>query len=553
MRLHLPLTTFLLVNLLSGLSLKAQTINIVWDKTYGGDSRDWNTSVVVNGSSGQVFIIGDSQTDVNGDKNVALCNVQPDHSDIWLIKSDDNGGIIWQKNYGAESNETAPKLVLLNNPAGEMIFTCYTTSDIACDKAGANRDTVPLLSADYWIVKLDSNGVIIWEKTIGGENFDELNKIALLSNGNIAIAGESISPVSNDKTVPNNSISKDLWVVILDSNGNKISDHVFGGDGGEFISSILPDNNGGYLLAGSTNSGISGDVSEASQGNFDFWMIKVDNAGNKVWDKRFGGAGPDICNHAAITNDGGYILAGYTVSPQSGDVSQTPRGLQDYWIVRTNSSGTKVWDKRFGGSGGSFGTHITTDAQGAFWVSGYTNSNLSNDVSESSYGGTDYWHLKLDANGNKLIDKRLGGTGNDFGTGISILNDTTFLAFGYSDTGSSSVKTAVSKGWYDYWIIKFVEPDTTSGITESLNNFSDIQISPNPASDAFNIQFHSLRSAEAIMTISDLSGRMLFTNNITAVSGLNKVQFDISKLALGTYIISLVNTDHSKSTILIKH
>lgn len=552
MRLNLLLSTFLISGLITNLSTQAQTINIEWDKTYGGNSRDWNTQVV-NSGSGFAFIIGDSQTDVDGDKNVPLCNVQQNHSDIWLIKSDLSGNIIWQRNYGAESNETAPKLVMLNNSAGEMIFTCYTTSDIACEKTGANRDTVPLLSADYWIVKLDSNGVIIWEKTIGGENFDELNKIAVLSNGNIAVAGESISPVGYDKSVPNYSISKDIWVVILNANGNKISDHIFGGDGGEFISAILPDNNGGYLLTGSTNSGVSGDVSQASQGNFDYWMIKVDNAGNKVWDKRFGGTAPDICTHASVTNDGGYILAGYTVSPQGGDVSQTPRGLQDYWVVRTNSSGTKLWDKRFGGSGGSFGTHVAADAQGSFWVSGYTNSNATNDVTENSYGGTDYWHVKLDASGNKLWDKRFGGTGNDFGTGISILNDTTYLSFGYSDTGSSPVKTAVSKGWFDYWLIKFSEPDTTSGITETTNYFSDIQITPNPVSDAFYIQFHSLGNTEAAMTICDLSGRMLFTHNISAVYGMNNIHSDISNLAQGTYIISLISTGNSKSTVLVKH
>jgi hypothetical protein len=551
MNKNIPLTTFLILSIFSALEISAQPIILNWDKTYGGNSRDWNTQIINNGN-GHVFMIGDSQTDVDGDKTTPLCNIQPDHSDIWLIKSDVDGNIIWQRNYGAENNETAPKLLLLSNAAGEMIFTCYSNSDIACDKTGDNRDTVPLLSSDYWIVKLDSNGVIIWEKTIGGENFDELNKIAVLSNGNLVIAGESISPVGYDKSVPNYSISKDIWVVILDPNGNKISDHIFGGDGGEFISSILPDNNGGYLITGSTNSGISGDVSQTSQGNFDFWMIKVDNQGNKVWDKRFGGAAPDICNHASVTNDGGYILAGYTVSPQGGDVSQTPRGLQDYWVVRTNSSGIKVWDKRFGGSGGSFGTHVAADVQGAFWLTGYTNSTATNDVSENSYGGTDYWHVKLDAGGNKLLDKRFGGSGNDFGTGISILNDTTFMAFGYSDTGSSAVKTAISKGWFDYWVVKFTEPDTTSGIFENAYSLTDFSISPNPANQVFQLQFNSNQNDESEITVADISGRILMKQNIMIVSGINKISTDISMIAQGVYIVNLSNNSHKLSTVLIK-
>lgn len=537
--------------LLSPFITYAQSININWDQTYGGNSRDWNTNAVVDGSA-NIFIIGDSQTDLNGDKTVGLCNVQPDHSDIWLIKSDSSGNILWQKNYGAESNESHPELILLNNPAGEMIFTCFTTSDIACDKSEANRDTVPLLSADYWIVKLDSSGNIIWEKTIGGDNFDDYNKVALLSNGNIIIAGESNSPVGYDKTVPNYSISNDIWVVVLDQNGNKLSDHVFGGDGGEFLSAIIPDNNGGYLLAGSTNSGISGDVSEASQGNFDFWMIRVDDQGNKIWDKRFGGSAPDLCNHASVTNDGGYILAGYTVSPQSGDVSEAPKGTQDYWIVRTDDSGNKIWDKRFGGSGGSFGTHIINDAQGNFWLSGYTNSIATNDVSENSYGGSDFWHLKIDASGNKILDKRFGGTGNDFSNGISLINDSTLLLFGYSDSGSSSVKTAASKGWFDYWMIKLTVSDTSTGIQTPSGALVEFSLSPNPATENIFITYASDYSDLGVIQITDVSGRIVLHSEIQFKSGNDKRLVDISQLKTGVYVVMLQTGSGAAFRKLIK-
>jgi hypothetical protein len=518
----------------------AQIYNYLWDRTYGGDARDWNCQVTID-PSGNIFIAGDSQTDINGDKTVPLCNVQPDHSDIWILKTGLSGNIIWQKNYGGEGYETNPKLILLNNPAKEMIFTCFTTSDVACDKSEPNRDTIPLLSADYWVVKLDSNGVILWEKTIGGDNFDDYNHIAQLSNGNILIAGESNSPVGYDKSVPNYSISNDFWVVVVDASGNIISDHVFGGDGGEFLSAIIPDNSGGYLLAGSTNSDVSGDVSEPTQGNFDFWMIKVDALGNKVWDKRFGGSGPDRCNHASMTSDGGYLLTGFTVSPADGDVSQSPKGLQDYWVVKTDAGGNKLWDKRFGGTGGSFGTFGIDDGNGEYWITGYTNSALSADVSQNSYGSSDYWVLKTNNAGDKLFDKRFGGSGNDFATGISILNDSTYLAFGYSDSGSSPVKTATSKGLFDYWIVGFELKDSLTSLQENIQPISVTGLYPIPAKTEIHCNFNLLEDAVVEFSITDMQGKQVKYQSDKFVAGKNNQLLDLKGLSNGMYQISITS------------
>lgn len=524
----------------------AQVYNYLWDRTYGGDARDWNCQVTVD-HSGSIFIAGDSQTDINGDKNVPLCNIQPDHSDIWILKTDLSGNIIWQKNYGGEAYESNPKLILLNNAAKEMIFTCFTTSDVACDKTQPNRDTIPLLSADYWVVKLDSNGVIIWEKTIGGDNFDDYNQIALLSNGRILVAGESNSPVGYDKTIPNYTISNDFWAVVVDPNGNIISDHVFGGDGGEFLSAIIPDNSGGYLLAGSTNSDVSGDISESTQGNFDFWMIKIDAAGNKVWDKRFGGSGADRCNHASLTSDGGYLLTGFTVSPADGDVSQPPKGFQDIWVVKTDANGNKLWDRRYGGTLGSFGTYGIDDGNGEYWIAGYTNSALSGDVSQNSYGSTDYWVLKTDNTGNKLFDKRFGGSGNDFATGISIVNDSTFIAFGYSDSGSSPVKTAASKGLFDYWMVGFELTDSTTSLQENTQEVVVSVVYPNPAGNVLYTNFVLHNNATVEFLIIDMKGRKSKYLSSTFEAGEITQLIDLSGMSDGIYSLQIKSNSLSSS------
>ncbi len=531
----------------------AQNYSFNWDKTYGGISRDWNCTIVTS-TSGDVFLIGDSQTDVNGDKTVPLCSLQLSHSDLWLIKTDTAGTILWQKDFGAESDERLPQLTLLNNPAKEMIFSCHSSSNTGCDKTEPNRDTIPLLSTDYWIAKLDSNGVIIWEKTLGGDNFDDNTKIIMLSTGEILVCGESNSPVGYDKTVPNYSISNDFWALKLDANGNIISDFVYGGTDGEFLAAAIPDNQGGFLLAGSSNSNVSGDISQASQGNLDYWMIKVDNQGNKVWDKRFGGTGPDRCNYAAATADDGFILCGYTVSPQGGDVSQPPKGLQDYWVVKTDASGNLQFDRRFGGNGSSFGTWVNQDNDGGYWLAGYSNSSNVIDVTEPSYGGSDFWVLKIDSTGTKTFDRRFGGFGDEFNPSMAALNDSVYLVFGQSDSGSSSVKLSQSRGWLDYWLVNFTWADGTSGINPypSENMFS---VYPNPSNGTFTLEMTAEISGPYQFILTDLAGKIVYNERIFFDGKQKYHTFNLTQIRNGFYFLEIKNqyqTYHT-SEILINH
>ncbi len=525
----------------------AQNYNLYWDKTFGGTSRDWNSNVSVN-SEGELFIVGDSQSDISGDKSIALCNTPNPNSDIWLLKLDTSGAILWQKAFGGASDERLPQLHHLNNVNKEMLLVCHSTSDISCTKTEPNRDTIPLLSADYWVCLLDSSGNIIWDKTLGGDNFDDYLQATQLSSGEFIIGGESNSPVGYDKSVANYSISNDIWTIQLNASGTIIGDNVFGGDGVEYLSAIIPDSNGNFLIAGSTASDISGDVSQTGQGNLDYWMIKVDGAGNKIWDKRFGGSGPDRCNYATRTTDNGYILCGFTVSPQDGDVSEAPKGIQDYWIVKTDSAGNKLWDRRFGGSGGSFGSWIKPAPGSGYWMGGYSNSGAVLDVSEPSYGGSDYWIIKTDESGNKLFDKRFGGNTDDFFTSMAILSDSTMMAFGYSDSGSSAVKTAQSKGWMDYWMVKFSYTDTITSLPDHNNFLSESKIIPNPSNGSFIYEFQLQENTEMIVEIYDLTGKLVFNSNLTFITGYHSYPFALSHLESGIYYI----TTRSASQFLLK-
>ena len=146
----LILLSFVLISV----NVSAQQYQFLWDKTLGGASRDWNCQIVT-AADGSVFLVGDSQSDIGGNKSVPLCNASgTSHSDIWILKADTAGNILWQKNLGAEADERNPQLLPLNNASKQLLLTCHSVSNAACDKSAPNWDTIPLLSADYWVCLL---------------------------------------------------------------------------------------------------------------------------------------------------------------------------------------------------------------------------------------------------------------------------------------------------------------------------------------------------------------------------------------------------------------
>src|SRR5204863_32675 len=142
----------------------------------------------------------------------------------------------------------------------------------------------------------------------------------------------------------------DYWIVKTDSIGNKQWDKDFGGTNNDELFSIQQTADGGYILGGCSVSGISGDKTQVNWGDIDYWIVKTDSLGNKQWDKDFGGTSDDFLYSMQQTADGGYILGGISSSGISGDKTQVTWGNSDYWIVKTDSLGNKQWDKDFGGT-----------------------------------------------------------------------------------------------------------------------------------------------------------------------------------------------------------
>nr|MDQ6903945.1 T9SS C-terminal target domain-containing protein [Bacteroidota bacterium] len=267
-------------------------------------------------------------------------------------------------------------------------------------------------SNDYWIVKLNSNNQIEWDKTIGGIFDDNFKSVIQTSDGGYALIGESTSITSVEKDDDSHGLT-DYWIVKLDKKGNVEWDKTIGGSGSEYIDNIVQTSDGGYILAGSSDSYRSGDKTEDSRGFFDYWVVKLDKYGNIQWDKTIGGDNYEFLSGVELTSDGGVVLAGFSLSNMSGEKTENSRGDYDYWIVKLNKEGHIQWDKTIGGSGADFGRGIKQTDEGGYVISGISNSNISGEKTENGRGFFDYWVVQLDKMGNFKKDKTIGGSGDD--------------------------------------------------------------------------------------------------------------------------------------------
>src|SRR5690606_15431828 len=153
------------------------------------------------------------------------------------------------------------------------------------------------------------------------------------------------------------------------------------------------------------------------------------------------GAGADVLRGLQSTVDGGYILGGYSNSGASGNKTSTKLGLFDFWIVKIDENGEKIWDKSFGGISNNVLHCLQSTSDGGYLLGGYSNSGISANKSTAGFGDLDYWVVKIDANGNKLWDKTFGGIARDVLHTIIETSDGAFLLAGNSFSGATGNKT----------------------------------------------------------------------------------------------------------------
>ena len=188
---------------------------------------------------------------------------------------------------------------------------------------------------------------------------------------------------------------EDYWIVKTDASGNIMWQNTIGGSGTDELYSIQQTLDSGYILGGMSSSNISVDKTENSIGLDDFWMVKTDASGNVQWENTIGGSNYDWRGDVRQTTDGGYLVGGLSASGISGDKTENSNGGFDYWLLKTNSAGIILWQTTIGGSGNDYLYGFQQTADGGFFLSGASESDISGDKTENSNGGFDYWIVKL--------------------------------------------------------------------------------------------------------------------------------------------------------------
>jgi hypothetical protein len=347
--------------------------------------------------------------------------------------------ISWQRCLGG-SKEESGRSVQQTSDGGYIVSGWTESSD---GDVGAIHGNI-----DAWLVKLKADGSIVWEKTYGGSGDDQALDILQTADGGYIFTGLT---TSNDGDVSghHNTVDNDVWVVKTDGSGSIQWQKCLGGQEADAALDIKQTVDGGYIIAAQTASN-DGDVSGYKGGDFDIWLVKLDNTGNLDWQKCLGGSGGDYATRVNQTTDGGYILVGWTSSNDM-DISGL-HGINnhDAWVVKLDDTGKISWQKCLGGSRTEQGMGIAQTADGYIVLS--ITESTDGDVSGYKGGDFDIWLAKLDNSGNLDWQKCLGGSGIDVGTSIQICSDNNFIICG--STASNDKDVSANKGIADVWLVK---------------------------------------------------------------------------------------------------
>ena len=401
--------------------------NVAWQKTYGGTNYDYAYSIQQT-SDGGYIVAG------------WTCSFGGGDCDAWVLKLDANGNVQWQKTYGGSDDDEAYSIQQTLD--GGYIVAGYTKS------FGAGYH-------DVWVLKLDSNGNIQWQKTYGGKGIDYANSIQQTLDGGYIVAGYTRSF----------GLGGDVWVLKLDANGNVQWQKHYGGDWYDYASSIQQTSDGGYIVAGWTQS-------FGSVGRDDVWVLKLDKDGNIQWQKTYSNPDVDYANSIQQTSDGGYIVAGWTESSLLN---------YDVWVLKLDANGNIQWQKTYGGSGKDDANSIQQTSDGGYIVAGWTRS-------FGSVGSNDVWVLKLDSNGNipgcsvEGSSNATVKTTNVSGVDSSAVVTNTSVTPGTSNAVVKNTSVSPMQICYyespsspftdvppDYWAINYIKAVKDAGITKGCN------------------------------------------------------------------------------------
>lgn len=387
-----------------------KSLNIVWGKCYGGSDDDQYSSIIQTSDGG--FLVNGNTRSNDGD-------VTGKHGldDGWIIKLENQGSIEWGKCFGGEYSDFTTSIIQTSDGGFIALGWTFSSTCDVCDSEG-------------WIFKLDKYGKTEWEDFYGGSRKDYFNEILQTDDGGYLVAGGTWS---NDGDATGNHGESDGRIVKMIENREIEWQKCYGGSGQDYFSSISKTVDGGYIVGGGTSS-IDGDIT-GNHGSRDIWIIKLDEAGSVEWQRCYGGSGYDDFGSLIQTKEGGYLVAGSSDS-NDGDVSVN-HGNNDYWILKLDGKGRIEWQKCYGGSEGDGAEGVIQTPDGGYMILGGTYS-IDGDVT-NNHGDQDGWVLKLDTDCNLEWQNCVGGTEWDRLVSIIQITDNKYVIGGRTKSNDGDI------------------------------------------------------------------------------------------------------------------
>ncbi|MFS4418504.1 hypothetical protein [Maribacter sp. 2307ULW6-5] len=405
--------------------------------SYGG-SGDETAQAVVSTTDGGFAVLGYTNS-TNGD----LANKSTGVNDYWLLKFSAAGALQWQQTYGGSKDDRGQALVQTRD--GGYALTGYAMSS---DGDGSQNQGFH----DNWLLKLDPSGTIEWEKSFGFSGHDHSYDIlqtednGFFFTGFLDITSARADGYGNKGANLTRHGVGEFWSTKIDARGNLQWRGYFGGSNNDRAHAVARAQDGGFVMAGFTESN-DYDIS-ATNGSYDFWLVKTDANGNFLWERSFGGSGVDIAHDIITTQDGGHVVVGSSFSTD-GDVA-APRGQSDVWMIKVDDDGTLLWERSFGGADFDAAQAVFQGKEGSLYLVGNSKSG-SGDLNGNA-GENDMWLLKTDPEGKLQWQRPLGGSQMDFAHDVLEMDQGGLIVVG--ETNSPDFPGAEHKGGTDLVVVR---------------------------------------------------------------------------------------------------
>ena len=461
----------------------------------------------------------------------------PNHGAQFFVisKHNQNHDMIWRQSYGGDSVDF---ISAVQPVADGFIIACSSNSSVSGTKTIASNGNFHV-----WLQKIDFNGNVVWQKGYYTNNDVYSFGILEIDSNQFMLSTRTLAGISGDKTSFGYS-GTDGWIIKFDSSGEFISDYTYGTYEDDFSFGLVGTfTNGDILLSTGSYSGASGDKTEDNYGPAsNMWFLRVSaQTGAIIWDKTIGSAGENgetFGGHVRVLNDTIYMMVG-TDGGVSGLRTVPQKGIIDIWFVKLDENANIIEQYAFGGDSYEGSPIFDFEEDGSIIIFSVSNSNISIDKNEDSRGWGDIWLLKIDASGNIITQKTIGGNRNDSAASFDKLQNGNYIVGCNSSSDVSGERTLPHIGLLqtssDAWILE-IDAITLDIVSETALKQS-LVLYPNPTNNLINIQFTEPTQLENAM-LYDLSGKVVLEQSFAQVLD-SQYTLNTEGLAAGVYTLSL--------------